>query len=130
MRTLIILSISFVLGLKMAIGTTDLTNQLGDIKSLDEQRIEMVYPLFAQVSKELEGEWNESMAKEFGRVLNLAMEVEKNYFLLDAFYDVLKDKKKRKNLDKVLKEQLSSENFKLYEENAQMMIREVEKGNG
>jgi hypothetical protein len=129
MKLAIVFALTFMLGFNSAVGSNDTLQQLKELKTLKSEQVDMIYPLFSQVAKQLKKKWNEPLAEEFARVLNITMGVQPNYFVLDSFYDLLKDQSQKNKLDTVLKKHLTAEHYSLYEENVLLLIREVEQGN-
>lgn len=130
MRYTMLALLFFTIGLKMAIGTNSLIHELKDIKQVNEVSIQQLPSIFKKTADSLAAEWSDDVVHEFARVYQLSLKVDPNYFYLESFEPLFKQKETRNKIDQLMKSKLSAEEYIIYQDNVTLVQREQTQGNG
>lgn len=124
----IVFVISFLCSCSLNAKDQDLGIDIKSVKETNAQNAEKHFLLLRQAALKLEKNWDDKFARDFAQAYSEVSKHDQNSYVLQTFGELLK--KKEDQVKKLFKENLSKDEYELFESNLLMHKREISKGNG
>lgn len=102
--------------------------ELQAIEKVEKKQKNKVFKVLRKANTSLKKKMNDELLKEVARVYTLLHKVDKNYYTVEPFSDLLEVK--NSPFKKKMKEYLPKKDYEIFEENVETLLDEIKNGNG